>query len=139
MTFYFQTLPAPEVNVNWSYTYTFSSAYFAAISFQFATDWALHNAPKELGFGIYVGGNQFVIQGVYPGSTAAFDAIVAPLLAGMVSLNEGKTPQSSVKELSWIDSLTALAGGPLVTPPGGDNAHDTFVSPFSSPLQTKLT
>lgn len=132
-TFYFQTLPAPSVTINWSYTYTFSSAYFAATSFQYATNWAQQNAPKELGFGIYIGGNQFVIQGVYPGTRAAFDTLITPLLDEMKTLNEGKTPQSSVEELSWLESLTALAGGPLVTPPGGDNAHDTFVSPSSSP------
>ncbi|KAL0630899.1 hypothetical protein Q9L58_010247 [Maublancomyces gigas] len=126
VTFYFETLPAPEENINWSYTYTFSSAYYAAISFEFATNWAYQNAPKELGFGIFVSANQFVVQGVYPGSIAALDDILDPLLAEMISLNEGKTPESSVQSYNWIDSLTVLGGGHLETPPEGDHSHDTF-------------
>lgn len=140
VTFYFETLPAPEENINWSYTYTFSSAYYAAISFEFATNWAYQNAPKELGFGIFVSANQFVVQGVYPGSIAALDDILAPLLAEMISLNEGKTPESSVQSYNWIDSLTVLGGGHLETPPEGDHSHDTFVSPsfFFSPILNKV-
>lgn len=133
-TFYFQTLPAPSVNINWSYTYTFTSASSAATAFQYATNWAQQNAPKELGFGIFVAGKQFVMQGVYYGSKATYQTIITPLLNDMKALNNGQTPPSSVRQLGWLDSLTALAGGPLVTPPGGDGAHDTFVSrsPFSS-------
>lgn len=142
VTFYFETLPAPEENINWSYTYTFSSAHYAAISFEFATNWAYENAPKELGFGIFVSANQFVVQGVYPGSIAALEDILAPLLAEMISLNEGKIPDSSMRSYNWIDSLTVLGGGPLETPPEGDHSHDTFVSPsffFSPLLKIKLT
>ncbi|KAL0632705.1 hypothetical protein Q9L58_008398 [Maublancomyces gigas] len=126
-TFHFQTLPAPSVNINYGYTYVFNSASSAASGFQYATNWALQNAPKELGFGIYVGdGKEFVIQGVYYGSKSAFTTLITPLLTGMKTYNQGKTPSTSVVQLGWIDSLTALAGSSLTTPPNGDGGHDNF-------------
>lgn len=130
-TFHFQTQPAPSVNINYGYTYTFTSATLAASGFQYATNWAQQNAPKELGLGIFIGaGNQFVIQGVYYGSQATFTTLIAPLLTGMKAFNNNKTPGTSVQQLGWIASLTALGGKPqLVTPPQGDGSHDTFVSP----------
>lgn len=128
-TFHFQTLPAPSVNINYGYTYVFNSASSAASGFQYATNWALQNAPKELGFGIYVGdGKQFVIQGVYYGSKSAFTTLITSLLTGMKTYNQGKTPSTSVVQLGWIESLTALAGSSLTTPPNGDGGHDNFVS-----------
>lgn len=72
---------------------------------------------------------QLVVQGVYFGSVEEYDVLIAPLLAEMKILYGGREPEaSSVQELGWIDSLTFLAGGPLVLPPGGDDSHDTFVS-----------
>lgn len=134
--FHFQTLPAPSVNINYGYTYSFTSASSAASGFQYATNWALQNAPKELGFGIYMDdGKRFVIQGAYQGTKSAFTTLIAPLLAGMKTFNQGKTPSTSVIQLGWIDSLTALAGSSLVTPPNGDGSHDTFVS---TPLPLSL-
>lgn len=137
-TFHFKTFPAPSVNINWSYTYTFASASTAASAFQYAANWAQQNAPKELGYGIVLDpGKSFSIRGVYYGSQSAYQGIIAPLLAQLKSLNGGKNPTSSVQTLGWIDSLTALAGSSLVTPPSGDGAHDTFVRtpPFLSPSQ----
>lgn len=131
-TFHFQTVAAPSVNINYGYTYTFTSPAMAASGFDYATNWAQQNAPKELGMGIFVGsGTQFVIQGVYYGSRATFTTLIAPLLTGMRAFNNNRNPATSVQQLGWIDSLTALAGSPLVTPPQGDGSHDTFVS---SPL-----
>lgn len=134
--FYFQTFAAPPVNINYAYTYAYPSASAAATGFQYATNWPQQNAPKELGYGIFLSaGNTFVVQGVYSGSMAAFNSIIAPFLAGMKNLNSGKTPVTSVQQLGWIQSLTALAGSPLATPPTGDGLHDTFVSspPFPFP------
>lgn len=130
-SFYFQTFAAPSTNINYAYTYEYPSASAAATGFQYATNWPQQNAPKELGFGIFLSaGNTFVVQGVYSGSLAAFNTLFAPFLAGMKSLNGGKPPSSSsAKALGWIDSLTALGGAPtLITPPAGDGLHDTFVS-----------
>lgn len=134
-TFYFQTLPAPAVNINWMYTYNFTSAATAAAACQFATGWAQQHAPKELGFGIILApGGVFAIQGVYYGPKATYQSIIAPLLEKMNGLHKGKSPTSTVQQLGWIDSLTALAGAPLDTPPHGDNSHNTFVSyPFRPP------
>lgn len=130
-TFHFQTLPAPPVNINWNYAYNFTTADTAAAAFLFATDWALRKAPKELGFGIYLGpAGVFIVRGVYYGRRAVFDGLIAPLVQGMQRFG---TPDVAVSELGWIDSLTLLAGAPLVTPPEGDDKHDTFVSPPLSP------
>lgn len=136
-TFHFQTLSAPPVNINWAYTYTFPSPAASADAFQFASAWGLQFAPKELGYGIVLSPDQMAIRGVYYGSRADFDGIIAPLLVGMKALHEGVDPTSSVQELGWIDSLKLLADGPLVLPPQGDGAHDTFVSfPSSSSTPT---
>jgi FAD/FMN-containing dehydrogenase len=125
-TFHFQTFAAPSVNINWAYTYTIPSVSNAAAAFQYAANWAL-TAPKELGYGIELfPGNQFVIRGVYYGSQTTYQSIIAPLLTKLKSLNGGKGPTSSVQQLGWIDSLTALAGSSLTTPAAGDGSHDTF-------------
>lgn len=132
-TFYFKTLPAPTVNINWSHSYAFTSASTAASAMFFATGWATKYAPKELGFGIILApANVFVVTGVYYGPMAVYERIIAPFLEKMKTLNNGQNPTSTVRQLGWIDSLTALAGGPLVMPPQGDNSHNTFVSHPSS-------
>lgn len=50
----------------------------------------------------------------------------------MKSFQSG-APSAAVQQLGWIDSLTALAGAPLVTPVNGDGKHDTFVSTLPPP------
>lgn len=133
-TFYFKTLPAPSVNINWAYTYTFESASTGASAFQFASDWAQKNAPKELGYGILLfPGKTFVIRGVYYGTKAKYERLIAPLLKQLKRLHGGKNPTSDVQVLGWIESLTALAGSSLVTPVKGYDLHDTFVSPPNPP------
>lgn len=127
-TFHFATLPAPPVNINWGYTYSFTDASTAGYAMQVASEWAYDNAPKELGFGIVLAPGSFVVQGVYYGSRAAFDSLIAPLLAEL-KIIYGEDPSTSVNQYGWIESLTVLAGGPLVLPPTGDGQHDTFVSP----------
>jgi hypothetical protein len=129
-SFKLKTLAAPSVNINWSYTYTFNSAATAASAFQTAQNWGQQSAPKELGYGILVfPGGGVIVRGTYYGSKASFDAIIAPLLAKLKTINGGTAPTSSVKVLGWIDSLTDLAGSSLVTPVKGYDLHDTFVSP----------
>lgn len=96
----------------------------------FASSWAM-DAPKELGYGIVLSPGGFVIRGVYFGVHADFDPLIAPLLAGMKTLHGGVDPTANVQLLGWIASLELLADGPLVLPPQGDGAHDTFVSSLS--------
>lgn len=128
-TFHFQTVAAPPNNIFWSYTYVFDSPSASTDAFLFASDWALQHAPKELGYGIVLSPGTFVIRGVFYGVRADYDALIAPLLAGMQQLHNDVAPAATVEELGWIDSLILLAGGPIVLPPQGDGAHDTFVSP----------
>lgn len=131
VNFYLLTFAAPPSNINYAYTYSYPSASAAASGFQYATNWPQQNAPKELGFGIFLSaGNTFVVQGVYSGTLSAFNSLFAPFLAGMQALQGGKPPVfSPPKALGWIDSLTALGGAPtLTTPPAGDGLHDIFVS-----------
>lgn len=131
--FHLQTQPAPPMNINWGYTYHFDTAAAAAAAFKYASEWGYNTAPKELGFGIVLSTGNLVVQGVYFGSRAEFDILVAPLLGELKNTYYGGLdPTASVQELGWIDSLTYLAGGPLILPPGGDDSHDTFVSPIIS-------
>lgn len=122
------TRAAPPVNINWAYTWNPASAALAAQVYQAAADWAQAAAPKELGFGILLfPGKVLTVRGVYYGSRASYNSIIAPLLAKINAL-AGSPTDASVQNLGWIASLTELAGEDLETPQRGYDAHDTFVS-----------
>lgn len=93
---------------------------------------------RKLGLGMYFDGSGFSISGTYFGSLDTFNSKIKPEL-----LRTLPTPStSSVKPMSWLDSLANLANGvPLQQPLTGYDAHDDFfaksvVVPSSSPLTT---
>jgi FAD/FMN-containing dehydrogenase len=128
-SFKMKTFPAPPVNVNWAYTYVYSTAQMAAKAYSIAQAFGQTSAPKELGYGImFFPGNQFIVRGVYYGPKANMDRILAPLLTQLTSLNDGKAPKAVVNTQGWIASLTELDGTTLQTSVRGYDEHDTFVS-----------
>ncbi|KAI5818346.1 hypothetical protein BZA77DRAFT_277506 [Pyronema omphalodes] len=126
-SFKMRTFPAPPVNVNWAYTYVYSTAQKAAKAYFIAQTFGQTSAPKELGYGImFFPGNQFIVRGVYHGPKANMDRILAPLLEQLTDLNDGKAPRTAVNTYGWIASLTELDGTTLQTSVRGYDKHDTF-------------
>ncbi|KAL9098509.1 MAG: hypothetical protein Q9163_005842 [Psora crenata] len=139
-TFYLQTQPAPDQVVNWQYSLggMFSDAMASSEVFQHVQNFALNSSviDRNLGMGIYLDGTGFSISGTYFGDLDTFTGTLAPeLLRGLPS-----PAASSVRSLSWLDSLVALANNqPLQQPTTGYDQHDDFfaksvVSPASHPL-----
>lgn len=91
---------------------------------------------RKLGLGMYMDGSGFSISGTYFGTLDDFNNKIKPeLLRGL------PTPtSSSATSMTWIQSLTYLAGGqPLQQPTMGYNQHDDFfaksvVVPTSGPF-----
>ncbi|CCX30517.1 hypothetical protein FPQ18DRAFT_312236 [Pyronema domesticum] len=134
-SFKMKTFPAPPVNVNWAYTYVYSTAQKAAKAYSIAQAFGQTDAPKELGYGIlFFPGNQFIVRGVYYGPKANMDRILAPLLEQLTSLNDGKAPKAVVNTQGWIASLTELDGTTLQTLVRGYDKHDTF---YAKSITTK--
>ena len=141
-SFYLQTQPVPASVVNWEYSFPnmFTSAATTTAVFTSVQAFALNASivDRKLGFGIYLDGTNFHIDGTYLGDLTTFNSAIAPaLLTGL------PTPFSStVQSVDWIESLTLLASPqPLQQPKEGYNLHDDFfaksvVTPSSSPLTT---
>lgn len=121
------TLAAPPVNINWSYRYSFPTASKAASAFRIAQTFG-QKAPNKLGYGIlFSPGGAMTVRGVYYGTRAAFDGLIAPLLTDLKAAHGGQNPAATIKTLGWLDSLEDLAGEPLPQPLKGYDKHDTFV------------
>ncbi|CCX16444.1 Similar to Uncharacterized FAD-linked oxidoreductase ygaK; acc. no. Q796Y5 [Pyronema omphalodes CBS 100304] len=134
-SFKMKTFPATPVNVNWAYTYVYGTAQKAAKAYSIAQAFGQTSAPKELGYGImFFPGNQFIVRGVYHGPKANMDRILAPLLAQLTGLNDGKAPKAVVNTQGWIASLTELDGTTLQTSVRGYDKHDTF---YAKSISTK--
>ena len=126
-TFYFKTRAAPKTIINFSFSFPdfMQSASSAATHFLHIQDFARNSSvvDHKLTFGMYMDAGSFSLSGQYFGSLSDFTNKSQPeLLRTLPALRT-----QSVKELAWLDALTALAGGPLQQPPTGYDLHDTFV------------
>jgi hypothetical protein len=124
--FYLQTLPAPSSVINFSVDLStvLSSASTAANAFISLQNFVLTSAlvNRNISFGIYTDGNGFSLGGWYFGDKTYFSNTVLPaMLAGFPAASS-----TTVRSLSWLDSLVNEAGGPLAEPLTGYSAHDTF-------------
>ncbi|EOA82713.1 uncharacterized protein SETTUDRAFT_173389 [Exserohilum turcica Et28A] len=104
--FTFKTFDAPEENINFSYNLAPNNTAQLADMLSVLQDFSIHDQPAELDMRLFVPKQ---LTGVYHGSRANFDKIMAPLLAKL------NVPASSgtVSTKGWIDTLTAFAFGPL--------------------------
>ncbi|KAJ6262672.1 Xylooligosaccharide oxidase [Drechslerella dactyloides] len=135
--FYFNTVPATESIVNYSYSFSGLSASNAAAAFITIQKFAL-TAPKELGLGVSLwgSGTNFEMSGAYYGKTMDdFTSLFQPLLSQLP-----QPSSSTVNMKGWIDTLIRFAGAStLSVPETGYNEHTAFfakslVTPQGSPL-----
>ena len=139
-TFYFQTLPAPDSVVNWSFDLPkmFTNASTTASAFDHIQSFALNASftDRNLGLGIFLDGTVFTVSGTYFGSLDTFNKKLVPALLSKLP----EPTKKDVKSLSWLDSLKALDNNaPLEQPLTTYSAHDDFfaksvVTPSSKPL-----
>ncbi|KAL8912101.1 MAG: hypothetical protein Q9171_002817 [Xanthocarpia ochracea] len=125
-SFYLQTQPAPSSVINWSFSIPnmFSSAATSANNFLHIQKFAQNASvvDRNLGMGMYMDGQGFSISGTYFGSLTNFNNKIKPeLLRGLPA----PTSQSATS-MTWLQSLTALAGQALTQPTTGYNQHDNF-------------
>lgn len=125
-TFYLQTEPAPSSVINFSFglSAVLSSAATAANAFLSLQNFVLSSplVNRNISFGIYTDGNAFTLAGWSFEDEDYFSNTIRPAMLS------GFPPPSStsIRSLSWLDSLVNEAGGPLSEPLTGYNAHDTF-------------
>ncbi|KAK4201200.1 putative glucooligosaccharide oxidase [Triangularia verruculosa] len=131
-TFYLQTWVAPEVVINFSYSFpqALASVENATAAFMGVQNFSLSSpvVDRNLGLGVTIGGNatSYLVHGTYFGSIETFNKTIAPALLEAIpfapALNE-----SSVEPTDWITSLTMLGGeGNLTVPLHGFVQQDNF-------------
>lgn len=84
--------------------------------------YALNTAPKELALRLWTLNDVFEVTGVYWGTRADFDTVIAPLLAQWPSQTTGV-----FEEHPWLDMLSSLANGETLAQPLAYTKHETFV------------
>lgn len=105
-SFYFNTFPVPPIVTNFEYSYYGMEAAPAATLFSAWQAWGAKDAPAALGTTFTIGsGGSVEISGVYYGSSDDFRDVFGSFVD---TLPTGYT--QNVTELSWIESLQALAG-----------------------------
>jgi len=134
--FKLKTLEAPANGVRFTYSFappTVGSIVSQKVAiFQAMQDYAETTAPKELTLRLWTLTNVFEITGVYWGTRADFQTVIAPLTA--------KWPKFTVKieEFGWLDMLMSLANGEQLPQPLNYTKHETFFAK-SIVAPTKVT
>ncbi|KAK4700541.1 hypothetical protein P7C70_g5706, partial [Phenoliferia sp. Uapishka_3] len=123
-TFYFQSFEAPAKATNFAYSYYGMSAGDAAGLFSLWQKFGAESAPADLGTSFTIGtGGSIDISGVYYGTADEFHDVFDPFVD---TIPTGY--QQKVDELSWIDSLAALAGGQALNTSGAADSRDDFLA-----------
>lgn len=123
--FKLQTLQAPANGVR--FTYSFGQPPRDHVSYRVAIFQALQTysqttAPKELSLRLWTLTDVFEVTGVYWGTRADFDIVIAPLLAQWPSQTT-----AVFEEHPWLDMLVSLANGDSLPQPLSYTKHETFV------------
>ncbi|KAI5777356.1 hypothetical protein EDC01DRAFT_635891 [Geopyxis carbonaria] len=140
--FQLRTWPAPASSVKWAYTYEFPDPAVAAQAWMAVQVFGLEEAPVELGLEVLLMPEAtLVVTGVYYGARAAFNALLAPLLAELRTRHGAPPVETAVASLGWLPLLAALGEGPtLEQPAAGYNLSDTFYAKsLEVPQATPLT
>ncbi|KAF3079475.1 hypothetical protein TWF102_003626 [Orbilia oligospora] len=123
----FNTFPAPESNIVYSYSFSWTQAQGRA-SLEALQAYANSTQfPRELNLRFWVGVFNTQILGVYYGSRADFDTAIAPLLSKL-----GTPSSSSISVMNWLDTLNNYAYATM-SPPLDYDVHETF---FAKSLMT---
>lgn len=96
-------------------------AYKVSI-FRALQEYAATTAPKELALRLWTILDTFEVTGVYWGTRANFELVIAPLVAAWPS-----QATVSIEEYPWLDMLTSLANGESLPQPLEYTKHETFV------------
>ena len=138
-TFHLATQPAPVVVTYFQFAFDsmFATATKAANAIAHLQDFGRNSSvvDRRIAFGVYMDGSAFTLTGTFFGALADFQSKIQPeLLRGLPAPST-----STVQAMSWIDSLTKLAGESLTQPTLGYDAHDNFyakslVAPETAPL-----
>lgn len=113
--FYLKTQPRPSAVVYFSLDLPAAGTDLdSAVSSTLHLQSMIHNASvtdRNIAFGMIVTPGNYSVRGTYLGGISAFNATILPeMLRGLPAY---RTTTSVVSEMTWLDSLTVLAGGPL--------------------------
>lgn len=104
--FYFKTYATPSTGIRFKYNWSNLSPADSAKAFLAYQSFGRDKAPIEMGISAIIGKDgSFELSGVHYASRDAFDSAISPLLA-----NVPGGYQTSISEMSWIDTLQDLAG-----------------------------
>ena len=109
-SFQFQTFPAPNSNILFTYAFLWNQAQ-ARAGFEVLQDYANNTMSAPMNMRLYLNSYVFSLSGVYYGNQTAFLSEITPLLAKL-----GSPFSTSVQTMGWLDGLTAYAYGILTTP-----------------------
>ena len=125
-TFYMATQPAPASVVYFSFQFSnmFAAAATGANFFLHLQDFGRNASvvDRRLGFGVYMDGSGLSLSGTFFGPQSEFQSKIQPELLRAVPAPSGSTVQT----MTWIESLTKLAGESLTQPKTGYDKHDNF-------------
>jgi hypothetical protein len=127
--FKYQTFPAPDNNIVFSYTLQWSQQQ-AKDNIKALQDFAINQQPLELNLRIFINSFSTTLSGVYYGSQANFATAMAPLASKYgisTAVTGGGFFNSGPSVKGWLDTLTANSNGALSTAFDYDT-HETFVS-----------
>jgi hypothetical protein len=127
----FQTFPAPNSNIVFSYNANFNSTQ-ARAAFAIFQDYANTTMSREMNMRYFVRSYGGTLSGVYYGNRTSFDKEVNPLLTKL-GITGG-----TITTKTWIDGLKEYAYASLETPLDYD-VHETFVSDALLQISRYLT
>jgi FAD/FMN-containing dehydrogenase len=107
----FQTFPAPDNNVVFSYSYSWTEQQ-AEQGLAALQDFSNSSMPTEMNVRVIINSFSTSLLGVYYGKREDYDKAIAPLLAKL-----GTASSSNVTNMGWINGLLNYAYAPSLATP----------------------
>jgi hypothetical protein len=126
--FKFKTFTPPESNIIFQYSINPSNAAQLATIITALQDFSRNTQPMEMNMRLFLASFP-TLSGVYYGSRADFDKVMAPLIKAA-----GITSNVQISTNTWINTLSSFAYGPLQQATPYDT-HETFFSKSLMPEQ----
>ncbi|KAF2872081.1 glucooligosaccharide oxidase [Massariosphaeria phaeospora] len=131
-SFKFKTFTAPESNIVFQYYLTPANASHLSTILTALQDFSLNTQPQELNMRFFLASFSS-LSGVYFGTRADFDKLIAPLLAQMGI----STTRGTITTNTWLNTLTSFSNGPLAQAKEY-NSHETFFAKSLMPARLSL-
>jgi FAD/FMN-containing dehydrogenase len=119
--FKFKTFTPPESNIVFQYNVSPQNAAQLATMITALQDFSRNTQPPEMNMRLFLASFP-TLSGVYYGSRADFDKVMAPLVKAA-----GITSNVQISTNTWINTLSSFAYGPLPQATPYDT-HETFFS-----------